>query len=75
VASTVAKRMRRAYHLADPLGAQADLEALARELDPAPTLVLRAASVKGWLRPSRSVGWACHPPWPGPYAAPTASSR
>jgi transposase-like protein len=33
VASTVAKRMRRAYHLADPLVAQAELEALARELD------------------------------------------
>jgi hypothetical protein len=33
VASTVAKRMRRAYHHADPLIAQAELEALARELD------------------------------------------
>jgi putative transposase len=33
VASTVAKRMRRAYHHTDPLGAQAELEALARELD------------------------------------------
>jgi putative transposase len=33
VASTVAKRMRRAYHLPDPLVAQAELEALARELD------------------------------------------
>jgi putative transposase len=33
VASVVAKRMRRAYHLADPLVAQAELEALARELD------------------------------------------
>jgi putative transposase len=33
LASTVAKRMRRAYHLADPLVAQAELEALARELD------------------------------------------
>ena len=32
VASTVAKRMRRAYHHADPLLAQAELEALAREL-------------------------------------------
>jgi putative transposase len=29
----VAKRMRRAYHLADPLVAQVELEALARELD------------------------------------------
>jgi putative transposase len=33
VASAVAKRMRRAYHHADPLVAQANLEALARELD------------------------------------------
>ena len=33
VASTVAKRMRRAYHHTDPLVAQAELEALARKLD------------------------------------------
>jgi putative transposase len=33
VASTVARRMRRAYHHTDPLVAQAELEALARELD------------------------------------------
>jgi putative transposase len=33
VASTVAKRMRRAYHHTDALVAQAELEALARELD------------------------------------------
>jgi putative transposase len=33
VASTVAKRMRRAYHHPDPLLAQAELEKLARELD------------------------------------------
>ena len=33
VASTVAKRMRAAYHHTDPLLAQAELEALARELD------------------------------------------
>jgi transposase-like protein len=33
VASTVAKRMRAAYHHPDPLMAQAELEALARELD------------------------------------------
>jgi putative transposase len=33
VASTVAKRMRAAYHHTDPLVAQAELEALARELD------------------------------------------
>jgi putative transposase len=33
VASTVAKRMRRAYHHTDPLIAQAELEAMARELE------------------------------------------
>ena len=33
IASTVAKRMRAAYHQPDPLVAQAELEALARELD------------------------------------------
>jgi putative transposase len=33
VASTVAKRMRRAYHHPDALIAEAELEALARELD------------------------------------------
>jgi putative transposase len=33
LASTVAKRMRRAYHHTDALLAEADLEALARELD------------------------------------------
>ena len=33
VAATVAKRMRRSYHHPDPLIAQAELEALARELD------------------------------------------
>jgi hypothetical protein len=33
LASTVAKRMRQVYHLADPLLAEAELEALARSLD------------------------------------------
>jgi transposase-like protein len=33
LASVVAKRMRAAYHITDPLVAQAELEALARELD------------------------------------------
>src|SRR5215208_51446 len=49
VASTVAKRMRAAYHNPDPLVAQADLEALARELDRSHPGAA-AASVKGWLR-------------------------
>jgi hypothetical protein len=33
VASTVAKKMRVAYHLADPLLAEAELESLARSLE------------------------------------------
>ena len=74
VASTVAKRMRRAYHHADPLVGQAELEALARELDrshPGAATSLR----RGWPRPSRSPGRACYPLSLGPYAAPTPSSR
>jgi putative transposase len=50
VASTIAKRRRRAYHLADPLVAQAELEALARELDRAHP-ARRPACAKGWPRP------------------------
>ena len=63
VASTVAKRMRRAYHHADPLIAQAELEALARELDrshPGAAASLR----EGWPRPSPSPGLACRRRWP-----------
>jgi putative transposase len=74
VASTVAKRMRRAYHHGDPLIAQAELEALARELDrshPGAAASLR----EDWPRPSPSAGWACHLPLLGPCAAPTPSSR
>ena len=47
VASTVAKRMRAAYRNPDPLVAQADLEALARELDRAPTRAPPGRFVKG----------------------------
>jgi putative transposase len=50
VASTVARRMRAADHQPDPLIAQADLEALARELDrshPGAAASLR----QGWPRP------------------------
>ena len=50
VASTVAKWMRRAYHLADPLVAQAELDVLARELDRAHPGAA-ASSAKGWPRP------------------------
>ena len=50
VASTVAKRLRAAYRNPDPLVAQAELEALARELDRAHP-ARQAASGRGWLRP------------------------
>jgi transposase-like protein len=50
VAAAVARRMRAAYRNPDPLVAQADLEALARELDrshPGASASLR----EGWPRP------------------------
>ena len=50
LASVVAKRMRQAYRLADPLLAEAELEALARELDRAHP-ARRQACAKGWPRP------------------------
>jgi putative transposase len=74
MASTVAKRMRRACHHTDPQVAQAESEALACELDrshPGAAVSLR----EGRPRPSPSPGWACRPPWPEPWAAPTRSSR
>jgi putative transposase len=74
LASTVAKRMRQAYRLADPLLAEAELEALARTLDrshPGAAASLR----EGLAETSRSVGWACHPPWLERCGPPTRSSR
>ena len=50
LASVVAKRMRRTYHHPDSLVAEAELEALARELDrshPGAAASLR----EGWPRP------------------------
>jgi putative transposase len=41
----------------------------------APTQAPPRPYAKGWPRPSPSAGWACHPPSPGPCAAPTRSSR
>src|SRR5215217_2822972 len=55
LASVVAKRMRAAYRNLDPLVAQADLEALAQQLDrshPGAAASLR----EGWPRPSPSPG-------------------
>ena len=34
-----------------------------------------AACAKASVRRSRCCAWVCHPHWPAPYAAPTASSR
>jgi putative transposase len=74
LASTVAKRVRRAYHHTDPLVAQAELEALARELDrshPGAAASLR----EGLAETSRSAGLACHPRWPARCGRRTRSSR
>ena len=50
LASTVAKKMRAAYRNPDPLAAQADLEALARQLDKAHP-ARPAHCARGWPRP------------------------
>src|SRR5215216_1831676 len=60
VASTVAKRMRRAYHHADPLVAQAELEALARELDR--SYPGAAASLREGLAETLTIGRLGVPP-------------
>ena len=74
VASTVAKRMRVAYRNPDPLLAQAELEALARELHrshPGAAASLREA----WPRPLPSPGWAYHRPLLERCDPPTPSSQ
>jgi putative transposase len=60
VASTVAKRMRRAYHHSDPLVAQAELEALARELDRSHPGA--AASLREGLTETLTIGRLSVPP-------------
>jgi putative transposase len=60
VATTVAKRMRAAYHQPDPLIAQADLEALARELDRAHPGA--AASLREGLAETLTIGRLGVPP-------------
>jgi putative transposase len=60
LASTVAKRMRRAYHHADPLLAQAELEALARTLDRSHPGA--AASLREGLAETLTVGRLGVPP-------------
>jgi hypothetical protein len=74
VAYTVAKRMRVVYRNLDPLVAQADLEALARELHrPHPGA---AASLREGLAETLTIlRLGCHPRWPVPCAARTRSNR
>jgi putative transposase len=60
LASTVAKRMRAAYHHPDPLTAQADLEALAREL--ARSHPGAAASLREGLAETLTIGRLGAPP-------------
>ena len=60
LASTVAKRMRRAYRHGDPLTAQADLEALARELDRAHPGA--ASSLREGLAETLAIGGLGVPP-------------
>jgi putative transposase len=72
--SVTEKRMRQAYHAESALKAEAELQALARELDkthPAPPR--RCARV--WPRPSPSCGSKCRPPWPERSGPRTRSSR
>ena len=75
VASTVAKRMRAAYHHPDPLVAQAELEALARELDRShPGAAASLARRAGRDPHHRPAGRATHP-GSDLASAPTRSSR
>jgi putative transposase len=74
LASVVAKRMRAAYRNPDPLVAQADLEALARELDRSHPGA--AGSLREGLAETLTIGRLGVPPrWLGRCAAPTRSSR
>jgi putative transposase len=50
LASTVAKKLRVAYHLADPLLAEAELESLARSLERS-ILARLPACERAWPRP------------------------
>ena len=74
VASTVAKRMRRAYHQPDPLAAQPSWKRSPVSWT-APTLAPRPACGRAWPRRSRSAGSASRRPWPAPCGRPTRSSR
>jgi len=72
--TTVERRMRTAYHAASALEAQAQLAALARELDrthPGAATSLR----EGLDETLTCCAWASHRRWPARCARPTPSSR
>jgi putative transposase len=74
MASTVAKRMRAASHHPDPLTAQANLEALAREL--ARSHPGAAASLREGLAETLTMlRLGCRRRWPARCGPPTRSSR
>jgi putative transposase len=71
--SVVASRMRRAYHAGSALAAEAELEALALELDH--THSGAAASLREGMAETLTVlRLNVPPPWPGRCAPPTRSS-
>ena len=73
LASTVAKRMRVAYHILDPLVAEAELERLLSLERAHPGA---AASLREGLAETLTITrWVCHPPSLGACAARTPSSR
>jgi hypothetical protein len=70
----VEHRMRTAYHAASALDAEAQLQALAHELDKAHPGA--AASLRERIAETLTVlGWGCRRPWLVPYGARTPSSR
>ena len=72
--TVVTARMRRAYHAESALAAEAELAALAAELDK--THAGAVASLREvWPRPSPCCGSECHPRWRARSARPTPSSR
>jgi len=68
----VGKKMRAAYHADSALQAEAQLTALAGELDKT-TQAQRPACARAWPRPSPCCAWACLQHWPARCARPTPS--
>ncbi len=72
--STVAKKLRAAYHIADRYKPRPNSRRW-RASWTAPIPVRPPPCGKGWPRPSRSPGSACRRRWPARSEAPTRSSR